>query len=133
MTTTIPRQPLDRFDGRKYINVESYKKNGEPKRTPVQSISDGSRVYFRTGPETWKVKRIKRNPHVRIVLSDRNGKPEGEWLNGDARILEGAEYSKAEALFRQEYGSVGNALIGLVGRLRGEKLSTIVSVEFRSQ
>ena len=127
-------QPIDsanQFSGRRYINLESYKKNGEPKLTPVQSIMDNGLVYFRTGPDTWKVKRIRRNPHVRIVPSDRAGKPTGTWLDGQARILEGEENSRVMKLFEKEYGVVGNSLVNLVGRLRGERLTTIVSVELQ--
>jgi PPOX class probable F420-dependent enzyme len=120
------------FSGRRYINVESYKKNGEPKLTPVQSIMDSGLVYFRTGPDTWKVKRIRRNPHVRIVLSDRSGKPKGAWVDGDARILEGEENDRMMKIFEKEYGTVGNSLVNFVGRLRGERLTTIISVKLRS-
>ena len=126
-------EPASTFSGRRYINVESYKKDGAPKRTPVQSIEDSGTIYFRTGPNTWKVKRIRRNPHVRIVLSDRSGNPTGAWFDGDARILEGAERTRVEALFKKQYGAVGNSLVNLVGRMRGEKLTTFVSVTLRPQ
>ena len=109
--------------------MESYKKTGEPKLTPVQSIMEGGLVYFRTGPKTWKVKRIRRDPHVRIVPSDRNGKPTGAWVDGIARILEGEEHERVMKLFEKEYGMVGNFLVNLVGRIRGERLTSIVSIK----
>ena len=124
-------EPASSFSGRRYINLESYKRDGTPKRTPVQSIEENGLVYFRTGPDTWKIKRIRRNPHVRIVLSDRTGNPTGSWFDGDAQILEGNERTRIEVLFRKEYGVVGNSLVGLVGRMRGEKLSTFVSIKLR--
>ena len=120
--------PLSQFSGRRYINLESYKKSGEPKLTPVQSIEDNGVIYLRTGPKTWKVKRIQRNPHVRIVPSDRNGKPQGAWVEGEARVLEGEECASAMKLFRKEYGAFGNAMVNFVGRLRGEELTTIISI-----
>ena len=120
------------FSGRRYINLESYKKDGTPKQTPVQSIEENGLIYFRTGPDTWKVKRILRNSHVRVATSDRNGKPKGQWFDGDASILEGAEKARVEVLFRKEYGVLGNSLVGLVGRMRGERLSTFVSVKLRA-
>ena len=122
---------VTQFSGRRYINLESYKKDGTPKLTPVQSIEENGRVYFRTDPKTWKVKRIRNNPHVRIVPSDRNGKPTGTWVYGEAHILQGEEYGRAMALFKKEYGAVGNSLIGFVGRLRGERLTTVVSVDLK--
>jgi len=120
---------VGQFSGRRYINVESYKKDGKAVLTPVQSILEQGLVYFRTDPSTWKVKRIGRNPHVRIVPSDRNGKPTGEWVDGRARILEGEESDRVMLVFRREYGAVGNSLVNIVGRLRGERLSTIIAVE----
>jgi PPOX class probable F420-dependent enzyme len=116
------------FSGRRYINLESYKKNGEPKLTPVQAIGHNGIVYLRTGPNSWKVKRIRRNPHVRIVPSDRRGNPTGQWVEGEAYVVEGDDYVRAMKLFRDEYGAVGNALIRLVARLRGGELTTVISI-----
>ena len=119
------------FSGRRYINLEAYKKNGSPKQTPVQSIEENGRVYFRTDPNTWKVKRIRNNSHVRIVPSGRGGNPTGTWVDGEARILQGEEYDWAMALFKKEYGAIGNSMIGFVGRLRGERLTTVISVDLK--
>ena len=120
--------PASKFAGRRYINLESYKKDGTPKLTPVQSIEESGVVYFRTDPGTWKVKRISRNPRVRVVPSDRSGNPTGAWISGQARVLEGEEAERVMSLFRKEYGAVGNSLINFVGRLRGERLTTVVAV-----
>ena len=128
-----PSNSASQFSGRRYINLESYKKDGTPKRTPVQSIEGNGLIYFRTDPNTWKVKRIRRNPHIRIALSDRGGNPTGTWFDGDARILEGEESAKVEQLFRKEYGALGVSLVNLVGRMRGERLTTFVSIKLRTQ
>lgn len=125
-------EAVRQFSGRKYINVETYKKNGEPKLTPVQSIEVEGVVYFRTDPNTWKAKRIRKNPHVRIVPSDRSGKPTGTWVEGEARILEGQENDRMMATFRKEYGTIGNSMVNFMGRLRGERLKTVVSIQLRS-
>jgi hypothetical protein len=124
---------MSQFSGRRYINVESYKKDGTPKLTPVQSIERDGTVYFRTGPDTWKVKRIRNNPHIRIVLSDMRGNPLGEWVEGEAEVLDGTDKIKAEQFFKEEYGPVGNSLINLVGRMRGHRLTAFVSVRPRQQ
>jgi uncharacterized protein len=137
---TIPRgvtvesgNPVRQFPGRGYINLESYKRDGSPKQTPVQVIEDNGLIYLRTDPGTWKVKRIKRNPHVRVVASDRNGKPTGMWVDGEARILEGEESERVMKVFRKKYGAIGFSLVNLVGRLRGEGLTTIISVKLGPQ
>ena len=117
---------IEQFSGRRYINLESYKKNGEPKQTPVQSLEHDGLVYVRTDPTTWKVKRIMRNPHVRIVPSDQRGKPTGMWVEGEARILEGEERERMLEVFKKEYGGFGYSMVGFVGRLRGERQMTAV-------
>jgi len=124
---------VNQFSGRRYVNLESYKKGGEPKLTPVQTIMENGLVYFRTGSDTWKVKRIRRNPHVRIVPSSRSGRPTGAWVDGEAHILEGDESDRMMKIFEKEYGAVGNSLVNLVGRLRGERLTTIVSIKLQPQ
>jgi uncharacterized protein len=123
---------IEQFSGRKYINLESYKKNGEPKATPVQSLEHEGLIYVRTDPTTWKIKRIRRNPHVRVVTSDRNGKPNGTWVDGEARILEGEEKDRIMEVFKKEYGSFGYSMVGFVGRLRGEKqMTAIISISLQ--
>jgi len=122
---------LEQFSGRRYINLESYKKNGEPKQTPVQSLEHDGLVYVRTGPTTWKVKRIRRNPRVRVALSDRRGNPVGAWVEGEAHMLEGQDREGMLKVFRKEYGAIGYALVGLVGRLRGGQLTAVISIELK--
>ena len=129
----MPSRLATQFSGRRYINLESYKKDGTPKLTPVQSIEENGRVYFRTDSRTWKVKRIRNNPHVRIVPSERGGNPTGTWVDGEAHILQGEEFDRVMALFKKEYGAIGNSMIGFVGRLRGERLTTIISIDFPSR
>jgi uncharacterized protein len=124
----------EQFSGRRYIIFESYKKNGEPKQTPVQSLEHEGLIYVRTDPTTWKVKRIRKNPHVRVVVSDRRGKPTGTWVEGEARVLEDAERDRISELFKKEYGSIGYSLVGFVGRMRGERrMTAFISIELQPQ
>ncbi len=86
-------------------------------------------IYVRTDPTTWKVKRIRRNPHVRIAPSDQRGNPTGAWADGEARVLEGEENDRMLEVFRKEYGSLGYSMVGFVGRLRGERrMTTVISI-----
>ena len=123
---------IDQFSGRRYINLESYKKNGEPKQTPVQSLEHNGVIYVRTDPTSWKVKRIKRNPNVRIVPCNRNGKPNGLWVEGEALILEGEDKDQTLNVFRKEYGAIGYSMVGLVGRMRGERqMTAVISIKLK--
>jgi PPOX class probable F420-dependent enzyme len=57
--------------GRKYINLETYRKNGRGVRTPVWFVEsgsdDGSILDVRTSDDTGKYKRIRNNPSVQIA------------------------------------------------------------------
>jgi uncharacterized protein len=124
--------PIEQFSGRRYIDLESYKKNGEPKQTPVQSLEHDGVIYVRTDPASWKVKRIKRNPSVRIVPCDRNGKPNGPWVEGEALMLEGEDKERILKVFRKEYGAIGYSMVGLVGRMRGERqMTAVISIKLK--
>jgi PPOX class probable F420-dependent enzyme len=123
---------MEQFSGRRYIDLESYKKTGEPKVTPVQSLEHDGLLYLRTGPQTWKVKRIRRNPKVRVAPSDRGGKPVGAWVEGEAHVLEGEEQERMLKVFRKEYGAIGYSMVGLVGRLRGERqMTAVISIKLQ--
>ena len=127
------KSTLEQFSGRRYISLESYKKNGEPKQTPVQSIEHDGLIYFRTDPATWKVKRIRKNPHIRVVPCDRSGKPMGTWVDGETHLLEGEEKDRMLKVFKKEYGTIGYSMVGFVGRMRGEKdMTTIISIKLQS-
>src|SRR5579872_6793294 len=117
------------FSGRKYYALESYKKNGEPKVTPVLGIESSGIIYFRTGERKWKVRRIKRNQRVRLVPCSGTGKPTGTWAEGEARILEGKERTRAASLFKEQFGATGDWLRRASYRLlRGEPMCAYVSI-----
>ena len=70
----------------KYINIQTYKKNGQAVSTPVWFISKDNRIYFRTSNKSGKFKRIKNNDNVKFALCNFRGKIIGEWHNGLAKI-----------------------------------------------
>ena len=54
---------LEQFLDQKYINLETYKKDGTPIRTPVWFVIDKDLIYVITRDSTGKVKRLK---HIRM-------------------------------------------------------------------
>src|SRR5689334_18846042 len=65
---------LSRFEGENVISLETYRRNGEPVRTPVWFLKENGILYVHTGDNTGKVKRIRRNPKVRVAPSHFRGK-----------------------------------------------------------
>jgi PPOX class probable F420-dependent enzyme len=89
----------------RYINLESFKKDGNGVKTPVWCAPlDGKIVVFTEG-ESFKVKRIRRDPHVRIAKCDVRGKVLGPWQEGSCVVMADAEQEKrAYAVLRSKYG-----------------------------
>ena len=91
------------FAGHKYLNLETFRKNGAGVRTPVWFAEKDGEVLLYTLADSGKVKRIRNNPRVRVVPSDMRGNPRGEWLDAQARLLEGEEARIANRLLNQKY------------------------------
>jgi PPOX class probable F420-dependent enzyme len=119
----VAADKLAELSKHKYINLETYRKNGQPVSTPVWFMIDNNLVYVVTSSDTGKVKRLRNNPAVRIMPSGFRGEPKGEWMDGKARFAEGAEAERAIQLRKKKYGLQAR----LVGIIRGA--STVVAIQ----
>jgi len=98
---------LEQFVEQKYINLETYKKDGTPIRTPVWFVIDNDLIYVITMESTGKVKRLKNNQEVRIVPCSFKGKPKNGWVKAKAEKITGEEADKAIKLRKKKYGMSG--------------------------
>ncbi|MCA9562011.1 MAG: PPOX class F420-dependent oxidoreductase [Myxococcales bacterium] len=97
-------QALNTLTGEKYINVETFKRDGSGVKTPVWFAIDGETLVFLTNRNSWKVKRLRRNPAVRFAVCDVRGKVRGEWFDGECSLLvERSEEKRAEARLKSHY------------------------------
>jgi uncharacterized protein len=106
-----------------YINLRSYKRDGGAVDTPVWCAGLDGKLYVFTLRETFKVKRISRNPKVQVCKCDVRGKVLGPWLDAECRVLEGGGdvERRAYAAFIDKYGlqmRIGNLLSTLAGRMK---------------
>jgi uncharacterized protein len=112
---------ISQFSNEKYINLETYRRNGQPVQTPVWFVIDGRTLYIRTDMSSGKVKRAKNNPHVRITPCNIRGQPKGKWMDGEMRMASiTSESEKANQLLNQKYGLKGR-IIRTFNRLRNTK------------
>ena len=109
---------LNQFLDQKYINLETYKKDGTPVRTPVWFVIDNDLIYVITMDSTGKVKRLKNNHDVRIVLCSFKGEPKNEWVKGAAEKITGEEADKVIKLRKKKYGMFAR-LIGIFTSQKG--------------
>ena len=95
---------LDQFLDQKYINLETYKRDGTPVKTPVWFVIDNDLIYVITRDSTGKVKRLKNNHDVQIVPCSFKGEPKNEWVKGKAEKITGKEADIAIKLRKKKYG-----------------------------
>jgi PPOX class probable F420-dependent enzyme len=100
----VSNEKISQFTGQKYLNLETYRKNGAAVLTPVWFAQDAGVLYIYSLANAGKVKRIRNNPRVRVMPCDVRGKPKGEWVEGAARILDAAGSERAHRLLDKKYG-----------------------------
>lgn len=87
----------ERFQG-KYLSLTSFKRDGTPVGTPVWFVAEDGHLLVETDADSYKVKRIRRNPHVRIALCDARGRLRGPSVDGEAEILPERDRGRVERL-----------------------------------
>ena len=104
----------------KYVNLETFKKDGTGVKTPVWVAGVEGRLVIFTDGTSYKVKRLRRNPRVRVAECDARGKILGPWADGTGRVLEdAADAERAHAALRRKYGAlmaVTDFFSGIAGR-----------------
>jgi uncharacterized protein len=99
----VPDQKLASFVDEKYISLETFRKNGEGVKTPVWFVLHDGAFYAYTEADSWKVKRIRNNPRVRVAACSVRGAVKGPWLDGRASFVEGDERRAADRLLDRKY------------------------------
>ena len=93
---------MARFEG-KYLSLTSFRRDGTGVATPVWFVADNGHLLVETDADSYKVKRIRRDPHVRVALCDARGRMHGEAVDAEAEILPVSERERVERLLAQKY------------------------------
>ena len=96
---------LGQFEKQKYLNIETFRKNGQGVKTPVWFVQGGETLHVWTYAGSGKVKRIRRDGSVRVVPCAAAGEPRGEWVSAQAMMDDtpGA-IQYVESLMKKKYG-----------------------------
>ena len=119
--------PASDLSNEKYIVLETYRKNGNPVRTPVWFVEDNGTLYVRTGTKSGKVKRLRRNPSVKLAPSKGRGEPKGPWIDGKATFANDQESQVALDRLKQKYGLQWK-MVNLLHRIQGRTDDTVLSI-----
>ena len=100
---------LAKFNHENVISIETYRKNGQPVRTPVWFLKEDGILVVHTDDNTGKIKRIRRNPKVRVAPSKFRGEPKADYIDATAQLETDPEtVKKYYMLIYKKYGLMGS-------------------------
>lgn len=105
----------------KYVSLTTFTKDGRPKSTPVWIAAlPGGALGFTTELDSWKVKRIRTTPRVRLQPCDMRGRVRvgTEPTGGIAEIRTGAGLDDVSEQIAAKYRVV-HAMLGVWTRVQG--------------
>jgi uncharacterized protein len=85
-----------------FVSITTFKRDGTPVSVPVWCAADNGSLLVFSEADSWKVKRIRRNAHVRLAPCSARGTPRGPGVDADASLVE--ETTTVEALLVRKYG-----------------------------
>lgn len=122
-------QPFDAATQAKYVQLTTFRKDGTPVASPLWAAADGSTLLMWTETDSWKVKRIRRDPHVVVQACDVRGKNlQGQPVEGTATVLDAAGTDRARNAIKKKYGILGWILVKASLLRRGKSGTVGISI-----
>jgi hypothetical protein len=117
------RQPLS-VPG-KYLSLTTYRRDGTPVSTPVWFVEEDGRLFVTTAADSYKAKRLRRNPAAMVAPCTARGVPKGDAIPVQVEFLPPDEHARVDRLMAEKY-RVDRVLIlpiyRLVMKLRGKPI-----------
>lgn len=89
----------------RYVNLETFKKDGNGVKTPVWAAELDGKLVVVTDGTSFKVKRLRNNPKIRLAPCDARGKVHGDWVDGEGRVIaDAAHAARAHEALKKKYG-----------------------------
>lgn len=108
------------------VALTTYRKDGTPVTTPMWVAVDGDRILTTSDFDAWKLKRIERDPRVRLAPCTIRGRVTGDFVDGRGRVLSEAETEQAIAGKKRRY-----AMFRLMVRVRKRQVGIEITPEVR--
>lgn len=110
-----------------FINLETFRKNGNGVKTPVWFLYFDQKIFVRTLSSSGKVKRVRLNSKVNIAPCTSNGTLTGEWTQGAGNLMSDTEEcEKINRLITKKYG-IMKTIIDLFSSIQ-KKQYTIIEI-----
>ena len=111
----------------KFIALETFRKSGEAVKTPVWTVAQDGKLLVWTQGDSWKIKRARNNPRVRVAKCDMRGNTEGPWVEGVvASISDDREQKRAmRGHLRRKYPFM-YSILSFIAALRRENSGRVV-------
>lgn len=120
---TQPRPAIGTTIPGKYLSLTTYRRDGTPVSTPVWFVEEDGRLFVTTGAESYKAKRLRRNPVAMVAPCTARGALKGDPIPVRVDFLPAAEHARIDRLMAEKY-RVDRILIlpiyRLVMKLRGK-------------
>ncbi len=133
--TTEPAAASAPFDGKKYLNLETYRKTGKAVRTPVWFAvapteppdEAAATIYVYAVANSGKAKRLRHTSAVKIAPCDVRGAVTGPWIDAHAQIVTGEEFVRGMRLLERKYWP-WKQLLGLLARLFSRDERIVIAI-----
>ncbi|QMU71685.1 PPOX class F420-dependent oxidoreductase [Streptacidiphilus sp. P02-A3a] len=120
--TALDQSTRDALTRARYVSLTTYRKDGTPVATPVWHVVDEGRLYVWTEADTFKVKRLRRDPRAKVVVCDVRGRiaPGAAEAEGTGRVLDAEGTEEVRLLLGRKYllARIGHVFATLTGRRR---------------
>ncbi len=118
----------------KYLSVTSFRKDGTAVATPVWFVAENGGLLVETDGDSYKARRIRRNPAVLVAPCTASGKLRSGPVAAHAEFLPESERERVEGLMARKY-RVDRVLVlplyRAVQRLRGKRQAQTKPVVLR--
>ncbi|MGE0028994.1 MAG: PPOX class F420-dependent oxidoreductase [Thermoleophilia bacterium] len=102
------------------VALTTFRRDGSEAESLVSvAVTDDGRAVFRTYAETWKARRLRRDPRVRVTPTTFRGHPVAPAIPARARRLDGSDAAAARRALARRHPFLHGVAVPVVHRLRG--------------
>lgn len=95
---------LQLLGGGRYLSVTTFRRDGRTVSTPVWFLLAHGQLWARSAADSGKVKRIRRDPRVRLAPCDRHGTETAPPMDATAAVLQREDHPQLYRALLRRYG-----------------------------